>query len=135
MRFILALAATAAIAAPAASAPQTAPSIVYFGPDSDQIDAGGRARLNQTARQYNEGGAQHVMVAGHAGSDEGSREYTVGLSQRRASAVREYLVSRGVPAGVISVEAFGQTRPAVETDGSAAANRRVEVTFGPGSGW
>ena len=135
MRFIPALAAAALIAGPALSAPQTAPAIVYFGPDSDQIDASSRARLDATVDQYRRGGSQQVILAGHAEPPEGSREYTVGLSQRRANNVREYLVSHGVPAGVITTQAFGQSRPAIETSEPNAANRRVEVTFGPGSGW
>jgi len=135
MRSILALAAAAAIAGPVASAPQTAPAIVYFSADSDQIEVSSRAGLDATVDQYRRGGAQQVVLAGHADSREGSPEYAVGLSQRRASNVREYLVSRGVPAGVITTQAFGQTRPAVETAEPEPANRRVEVTFGPGSGW
>ena len=134
MRFILALAAAAVLAGPVAAAPQTAPTIVRFGLDSDELDAASRARLDQTAEQYRRGGSQQVVLAGHAGRAEGSPEYTVGLSQRRANTVRDYLVTLGVPPGVMTTQAFGQSRPAVEA-GPDAANRRVEVTFGPGSGW
>jgi outer membrane protein OmpA-like peptidoglycan-associated protein len=58
------------------------------------------------------------------------------LSQRRNATVRAYLESKGVPGGVISTEAFGETAPLVQTaDGvREAQNRRVEVTYGPGSG-
>ncbi|HZW15924.1 MAG TPA: OmpA family protein [Brevundimonas sp.] len=134
MRIILALAAAAVLAGPVAAAPQAAPAIVHFELDSDALDAPGRARLDQTTDEYRRGGLSQVVLAGHAGRDEGSPEYTVGLSQRRANTVRDYLVANGVPAGAITTQAFGQTRPAVD-DGPDAANRRVEVTFGPGSGW
>ncbi|OTJ68810.1 OmpA family protein, partial [Pseudomonas aeruginosa] len=62
--------------------------------------------------------------------------YNVGLSQRRADSVRSYLSGRGIPDGVISSEAFGESRPRVETaDGvRELQNRRVEITYGPGSG-
>lgn len=135
MRFILALAAAAVIAGPVAAAPQQAPAIVYFAADSDALSADARARLDGAAAQYRKGGSQQLVLAGHAGSDEGSREYTVGLSQRRANAVRDYLTSLGVPAGAMTTQAFGQSRPAVETAEPEPVNRRVEVTFGPGSGW
>lgn len=135
MRFSLALAAAAALAGPVAAAPQQAPAIVYFAADSDELNAAGRARLDETVAQYRKGGPQQVVIAGHADTHEGSREYTVGLSQRRANNVREYLAERGMPHGVMTTQAFGQSRPAIETSGSEAGNRRVEVTFGPGSGW
>lgn len=75
------------------------------------------------------------MLAGHA-DKSGAASYNVGLSQRRNATVRAYLESKGVPGGVISTEAFGETAPLVQTaDGvREAQNRRVEVTYGPGSG-
>lgn len=135
MRFILALAAAAVLSGSVAAAPQQAPAMVYFGADSDELDAPGRARLDATAESYRRAVGQQVIIAGHADTHEGSREYTVGLSQRRANAVRNYLAERGVPHGVMTTQAFGQARPAVETTKAEAGNRRVEVTFGPGSGW
>jgi outer membrane protein OmpA-like peptidoglycan-associated protein len=54
-----------------------------------------------------------------------------------AGNVRSYLAGRGIPDGVMTTEAFGESRPLIETaDGvSEPQNRRVEITFGPGSGW
>ena len=135
MRFILALAAAAVIAGPVAAAPQQAPAIVYFAADSDELGADARARLDGAAAQYRKGGSQQVILAGHADPREGSREYTVGLSQRRANSVRDYLASLGVPGGAMTTQAFGQSSPAVESSGPEPDNRRVEITFGPGSGW
>jgi outer membrane protein OmpA-like peptidoglycan-associated protein len=75
------------------------------------------------------------MLAGHA-DKSGAASYNVGLSQRRNATVRSYLESKGVPGGVIATEAFGETAPLVQTaDGvREAQNRRVEVSYGPGSG-
>jgi outer membrane protein OmpA-like peptidoglycan-associated protein len=75
------------------------------------------------------------MLAGHA-DRSGSAQYNVGLSQRRADAVRSYMTARGVPDTRISTEAFGETMPRVPTaDGvRELQNRRVEITYGPGSG-
>ena len=75
------------------------------------------------------------MVAGYADRSGGDR-YNQGLSERRATAVRGYLVSRGIEDGTISTQGFGETNPRVPTaDGvREPQNRRVEILYGPGSG-
>ena len=75
------------------------------------------------------------MLAGHTDTS-GSAQYNMGLAERRNTSVREYLSSRGVPGGRISTEAFGETQLRVPTaDGvRELQNRRVEITYGPGSG-
>ena len=75
------------------------------------------------------------MLAGHA-DKSGTPTYNVGLSERRNASVRAYLGGRGIPDGVISTQAFGESAPRVETaDGvRELQNRRVEITYGPGSG-
>ncbi len=75
------------------------------------------------------------MLAGHA-DRSGAASYNVGLSQRRADSVKAYLTGRGIPGGQIGTEAFGESQPRVATaDGvRELQNRRVEVTYGPGSG-
>ena len=62
--------------------------------------------------------------------------YNLGLSQRRADAVKSYLAGRGIGEGVITTQAFGETNLRVQTaDGvRELQNRRVEITYGPGSG-
>lgn len=59
------------------------------------------------------------------------------LSQRMAANVRAYLAGRGIPDGSMTTEAFGESRRLIDTpDGvREPQNRRVEITFGPGSGW
>jgi len=80
-------------------------------------------------------GSATVLLGGHA-DQSGSNRYNVGLSQRRNASTRAYLESRGIDGGVISSEAFGESRPRVDTaDGvREPQNRRVEVMYGPGSG-
>ena len=75
------------------------------------------------------------MLAGHT-DRAGSAEYNMGLAARRNDSVRAYLTGRGIPEGRISSEAFGETQPRVPTDDGVRElqNRRVEVTYGPGSG-
>jgi len=76
------------------------------------------------------------MVAGHADSS-GAARYNQALSQRRADNVRGYLTTRGIADGAISTQAFGETQNRVPTaDGvREPQNRRVEITYGPGSGF
>ena len=71
------------------------------------------------------------MLDGHADTS-GPADYNVNLSERRNDSVREYLVSRGVPEGVITSEAFGESELLVETaDGvREPQNRRVEISIG-----
>lgn len=113
------------------------PAIVYFGWDEDTLTDRARETLNGVIENYRRGGAAtQVVLAGHA-DRSGSASYNVGLSQRRANRVRDYLTAGGIGAGAMTTQAFGETRPAVDTaDGVREPdNRRVEITFGPGSGW
>lgn len=134
MRFMMGL--TAAVVIAGAAAAQTTPMVTYFGAGADDLDPAALAILDgvvDQARAKTE--SWSVVVAGHADASEGSPDETVGLSQRRANRVRDGLVARGVPASLITTQAFGQSRPAVEGSGAQAENRRVEITFGGGSGW
>ena len=75
------------------------------------------------------------MLAGHT-DRSGSVTYNMGLAERRNASVQAYLAGRGVPEDRISSEAFGESQPRVPTaDGvRELQNRRVEITYGPGSG-
>jgi outer membrane protein OmpA-like peptidoglycan-associated protein/opacity protein-like surface antigen len=113
------------------------PAIVYFGWDQDTLTAEARRTLDGVIQNAQRGGGQtQVVLAGHA-DRSGSATYNVGLSQRRANRVRDYLTAGGLSGGAITSQAFGEGRPAIETpDGvREPQNRRVEITFGPGSGW
>jgi outer membrane protein OmpA-like peptidoglycan-associated protein len=75
------------------------------------------------------------MLAGYT-DRSGSPKYNLGLSQRRNTEVRSYLTTHGIPDGAITSQAFGEANPRVPTaDGvRELQNRRVEITYGPGSG-
>jgi OmpA-OmpF porin, OOP family len=111
------------------------PYIVFFDWDKSNLDATATGTLDNAAAQYANCGNARVMLAGHA-DRSGSTQYNVGLSQRRNSEVQSYLSSRGVPGGVMSTDAFGESQNLVKTaDGvREPQNRRVEVSYGPGSG-
>jgi outer membrane protein OmpA-like peptidoglycan-associated protein len=69
-----------------------------------------------------------VSVNGHT-DDIGTEEYNRKLSERRAQAVRDYLVKAGLPADILSVTGHGKARPLVPgtSDKARAKNRRVEL--------
>ncbi|HEX8300722.1 OmpA family protein [Sphingomonas sp.] len=112
------------------------PYIVFFDWDKSDITPEAASILDNAISNYQNCNNTQVMLAGHA-DKSGSASYNVGLSQRRADAVKAYLTSRGIAGEKIGTEAFGESRPRVETaDGvRELQNRRVEVMYGPGSGY
>jgi outer membrane protein OmpA-like peptidoglycan-associated protein len=111
------------------------PYIVFFDWDKSDITPEAASILDNAISNYQNCGNSQVMLAGHA-DRSGSASYNVGLSQRRADSVKAYLSGRGITESNISTEAFGESRPRVETaDGvRELQNRRVEIMYGPGSG-
>ena len=120
---------------PAPAPVPAGPFIVFFDWDRSDITPEAASILDNAAAAYQQTGSANVTLAGNA-DKSGSDQYNVGLSQRRADAVRAYMVGRGIPDGTISTEAFGESRPLVDTaDGvREPQNRNVQITFGPGSG-
>ena len=72
-----------------------------------------------------------INVIGHTDST-GSAEYNQGLSERRAMAVKEYMVSEGINAGIIDASGEGESNPVADnsTSEGQALNRRVDVHVG-----
>jgi len=103
---------------------------VYFPFDSAEITATEASFLNDVADEYGRRGPRSVTLAGHT-DHHSSAQYSVGLSQRAADAVRAYLVSKDIPEEAISTQSFGQSQPAVPgREGiPEPRNRRVEIRF------
>lgn len=121
---------------PPQAACNTGPFIVFFDFDRADITAEAAQILNSAITAYANCGNARVMLAGHTDTS-GSARYNQGLAERRNESVRGYMTARGVAAGQITGEAFGESQPRVPTaDGvREAQNRRVEVSYGPGSGF
>jgi outer membrane protein OmpA-like peptidoglycan-associated protein len=83
----------------------------------------------QVARKYDK---TIIEIAGHT-DNVGGADFNRQLSQRRASAVAQYLMSKGVAEPRIMTAAGGEEHPIASnsTDQGRAANRRVEVTLAP----
>lgn len=71
-----------------------------------------------------------VLIEGHT-SSEGSDEYNMKLSQRRATSVKNYLVEKGLNPALLVVKPYGETKPITtnETEEGKEKNRRVEFIF------
>lgn len=122
--------------APAPIACVPGPYIVFFDWDSAELSMDNQQTLNSVLSAYGNCSGLHVMLAGHADAS-GSNPYNKALSQRRAQAVAAYLTNSGIPGSMVSTQSFGEENLRVLTaDGvREVQNRRVEITFGPGSGY
>jgi OmpA-OmpF porin, OOP family len=103
---------------------------VHFAFDSTSIEPKYYDELNQAAARLKEVGADVIVrVDGHTDS-VGSEAYNQGLSERRAQAVRDYLVQHGVPAAQLQAKGFGASQPAASNEGrdGRAQNRRTELS-------
>ena len=94
---------------------------------SSRISKGGSAKLSEIKSLMEKFADAVLTIEGHASSD-GPTNYNQKLSERRAKAVKDALVSMGVDASRLNTAAFGETRPAADNNTSEgrASNRRVE---------
>lgn len=108
---------------------------MFFNWDESDITPEAATILDNAVSAYADCGSASVMLAGHTDAS-GSQTYNMGLAERRNESVRDYLSGRGVPEDRVSSEAFGETQLRVPTEDGVRElqNRRVEVTYGPGSG-
>jgi outer membrane protein OmpA-like peptidoglycan-associated protein len=108
------------------------PGNVTFRTDSADLNAQFYKVLDGVALVAKKYDKTIIEVAGHTDST-GTADYNRQLSQRRASSVSGYLVSRGVAQARIMTAAGGEDHPIASnaTDEGRAANRRVEVTLAP----
>ena len=82
----------------------------YFDYDKADIRADARTALSKTADYLKAYPSIKVTIEGHC-DERGSTEYNLGLGDRRANAVKQYIVSLGVPADRVSVVSFGKEKP------------------------
>ena len=101
---------------------------VFFETDSSELTEQARATLDKQAQWLNNYNHYAFTVEGHA-DERGTREYNIALGARRAQTVREYLVSRGIPAQRMHTISYGKERPvAVCNDISCWSQNRRAVT-------
>ena len=149
MRTIKALAAIAALifmsacssneaAAPPSSTTVTPGSIadfkqnvgdrVYFDTDQSVVREDGRQTLSKQAEWLKKYTNYPITIEGKC-DERGTREYNLALGERRANAVKQYLVAQGLPAQRVNTISYGKERPeVVGSDEGAWARNRVGIT-------
>jgi peptidoglycan-associated lipoprotein len=108
---------------------------VFFDYDSHEVRPDQVATLQAWADWLKAHGGAQIMIEGHC-DERGTREYNLGLGAKRATSVKNYLVSLGIPANRVRTVSFGQERPAEagSDEASWAKNRRgVGVPSGSGA--
>lgn len=127
-RTLIALAALASTKEEARGLVITLSGSVLFRSDEASLLPVAETRLDQVATALLETRDRRLVVEGHTDAD-GEETYNLDLSQRRADAVRTYLVSRGYDAALITANGIGESRPIADngTPEGKANNRRVEI--------
>jgi outer membrane protein OmpA-like peptidoglycan-associated protein len=105
---------------------------VLFPSDQATLLPEAQTRLNQVAEALMATRERSIVIEGHTDS-RGSDSHNVDLSQRRAEAVRSYLIARGYPADRIVAQGIGKSRPVADNASAEgrANNRRVEIVVPP----
>lgn len=107
---------------------QRAGTVIYFDYDRAEIKPEYVPIVTAHAQFLNGNAARKLRLEGHS-DERGSREYNIGLGERRAQSVRRALLLQGVNETQLTTVSYGEERPAVQgSDESAyAKNRRVEL--------
>ncbi len=103
---------------------------IYFDYDKDSIRPEFESVLNEHAAYLRNHPNAQIVLQGHA-DERGTREYNLGLGERRAQSVERYLSVQGVSSSQVDVVSYGEERPAVNghSEQSYAKNRRVVIAY------
>lgn len=130
-------AATAPVSEPAFDVDPNAPMevenamyLVFFDWDQSTLGPGAQSVLDAVAAEVSKRSLTSINVVGHA-DKSGPNDYNQKLAQRRANAVRDALVQRGINASMINISSRGEDEPLVETADNVRepANRRAQISF------
>lgn len=83
---------------------------VYFGLDQYDLNSAAQATLRGQASWLSQNPSRSIVIEGHC-DERGTREYNLGLGERRANAVKDYLVSLGVTPSRVRTISYGKERP------------------------
>ena len=122
-------AAPAPANAGATTPPKAEALYLYFDANSAKLDPQAEKVADQAARLYREGNPHVMRVVGHTDAT-GDELYNLYLSARRAKAVKQALVARGIPAATLEMQAAGESDPI--TPGAKSTDpqdRRAVITW------
>ena len=102
----------------------------YFDFNRDSVNSDDRAAIDKHAKYLLAHPKATILVEGHTDS-RGSREYNIGLGERRAETVARVLEADGVPKKQIRIISYGEEKPAVlgQNEQSYGKNRRVFIVY------
>lgn len=114
---------------------QTIGDRVHFAVDQSTLSGEAQTVLTMQAGWLNQHPGHTAIIEGHA-DEQGTRDYNIALSDRRASAVKAFLISQGVAGGRLQTVPYGKERPlAVCSDEACySQNRRAVTVVGAGAG-
>ena len=103
---------------------------ILFDFDSSNLKATAKDNIKTLAGSLNEYPNTEIKVIGHT-DNKGTESYNLGLSEKRAAAVKAYAVSQGVPSSRLTTAGKGFAEPIADnsTEAGRAANRRVEIVI------
>lgn len=106
--------------------------VIYFDFDTSEVKSEYRNLIAAHAKFLGDYPTRRLRLEGHA-DERGSREYNIGLGERRAQAVRRALMLQGAGDNQLTTLSYGEERPVVSgSDESAwSKNRRVELNYSP----
>ncbi len=104
--------------------------VIYFDFDKSDIKFEARGIIEAHARYLSEHPSVRIVVEGHC-DERGTREYNLGLGERRAKAVQQVMSLLGVSSSQLELVSYGEERPAVmgHDDSAWSKNRRVEFIY------
>jgi outer membrane protein OmpA-like peptidoglycan-associated protein len=107
-------------------------SDLFFDVGSSTIKPGAYEEIDRVARVLNDYPQTRIRIEGHTDST-GSEAYNLELSRRRAEAVRDALIARGVHSARLETVGFGEASPVAtnDTESGRQLNRRVNVVIVP----
>lgn len=103
---------------------------VHFAFDKSNLDSTAKKDAAQNSSWMKANPKAKIQIEGHCDS-RGTIEYNVALGERRANAVKAYMVSLGVPADRLSVISYGKERPLEMGDNEAAWAKNRRANFVP----
>ncbi len=111
-------------------AAENAMYLVFFDWDKSDLGPGAQSVLDAVASEATKRSLTSLTIVGHADTS-GSESYNDKLAQRRANAVRDALIQRGIQASIIRTESRGESELLVATADNVRepANRRAQISF------
>ena len=103
---------------------------VHFGYDKSSLDASAKKDIAQNADWMKKNASAKLQIEGHCDS-RGTIEYNVALGERRANAVKSYMVSLGVAADRLSTISYGKEKPIATGDSADAMAKNRRANFVP----